>query len=70
MPRDIEDVFEMTPVKDKTLHWIEWGDHTNRFHGYQYWYTYPDKMIEFLNKYTPNEYQHQKVFSENDQKIL
>ena len=52
IPKDLEEIYEATPVEEKTLHWIEWEGHTDRFHGYQYWYNFPEKMIKFLNKHT------------------
>ena len=43
--KDLQEIYDATKVRDKKLHWIDWENHNDRFHGYQYWYTFPNKMI-------------------------
>ncbi len=48
-PRDAQEIFDKISSTEKELFWIE---NTNRrFDGYNYFGLYPEKMIEFFDKY-------------------
>jgi esterase/lipase len=48
-PRDAQEIFDKISSTEKELFWIE---NTNRrFDGYNYFGLYPDKMIQFFDKY-------------------
>ncbi|MEM0941841.1 MAG: alpha/beta hydrolase [Bacteroidota bacterium] len=48
-PKDAQEIFDNISSEEKELFWIE---NTNRrFDGYNYFAQYPEKMIEFFDKY-------------------
>lgn len=50
VPDDIQTTFDLIPIEEKKLFWIEKGD-TRRFVGYNYLGENPKMMIEWFNKY-------------------
>lgn len=50
IPEDVQSTFDLIPVDDKKLHWIEDGD-TRRFIGYNFFGEHPETMIEFLDEH-------------------
>lgn len=50
IPDDVQKTFDLIPIEDKKLFWIEKGD-TRRFIGYNYLGENPKMMIEWFDKY-------------------
>lgn len=49
IPDDVQKTFDLIPVKEKKLFWIEGT--TKRFVGYNYFGEYPEQMIEWFDRY-------------------
>lgn len=50
IPDDVQKTYDLIPIKDKKLIWIEKGD-TRRFIGYNYFGENPETMIEWFDTY-------------------
>ena len=48
-PEDVQTTYDLLPIEDKKLFWIEGT--TRRFDGYNYFGDHPEQMIEFLANY-------------------
>ena len=46
-PEDVQTTYDLLPVEDKKLFWIEGT--TKRFDGYNYFGAHPEQMIEFFD---------------------
>lgn len=46
---DVQQMFELTPVEDKKVYYIE--DTPWRFHGYTYFSDHPEQMVEWFDKH-------------------
>lgn len=49
-PEDVQKTYDLIPIKDKKLFWIE-EDNPKRFIGYNYFGEHPKMMIEWFDKY-------------------
>lgn len=49
IPDDVQKAFDLIPVKDKKLFWVEGT--TKRFDGYNYFGEHPEQMIEWFDTY-------------------
>ncbi|MCG7531085.1 alpha/beta hydrolase [Psychrobium sp. MM17-31] len=50
VPDDVQTTFDLLPVADKKLHWIEDGN-PKRFIGYNYFGEHPAEMIEWFDRF-------------------
>ena len=50
IPDDVQTTFDLIPIEDKKLLWIEEGN-PKRFIGYNYFGEHPESMIEWFDKY-------------------
>lgn len=50
VPEDVQTTFDLIPIEDKKLFWIEEGN-PRRFIGYNYFGEHPEQMLEWFERY-------------------